>query len=97
MHEKNPASSAQLLPSTAISLPLDPLAVSDYSLWRSSDDGGEAQSTVLDLGLLLRAWGILYQDRRQEFSFWCAAGKYQAEGRGLLEELVQLHLQNSDQ
>lgn len=54
------APSAQLLPSTAISLPPDPLTGSDCSLWMLADDGGEAKSTHLDLGLLSWAWGTLY-------------------------------------
>lgn len=65
---------AQLLPSTAISIPLNSLLGSDCSLWTMADDGGEAQRALISLGWLSCTWRTLYLTTEyQKFSLGCAA------------------------
>lgn len=59
IHILNQASPlAQLLPSIAISIPLNSLLGSDCSLWRMADDGGETQSALISLGWLSCTWRL---------------------------------------
>lgn len=75
IHILNQASPlAQLLPSTAISIPLNSLLGSDCSLWRMADDGGEAQSALISLGWLSCTWRTLHLSTEyQKRSLGCAS------------------------
>lgn len=75
IHILNQASPlVQLLPSRAISIPLNSLLGSDCSLWRMADDGGEAQSALISLGWLSCTWRTLHLSTEyQKRSLGCAS------------------------